>query len=76
MESQDVNCTETWTTRYVLLLWLSIIVKIPFQMSRLDESQSQITVTSRMLEICKVYAVAGDKCRDAAAYLASQFLTR
>lgn len=46
-------------------------------MSRLDDSTSEKrTVTARMFDICKTYAVAGDKCRDAAAYVASQFLTR
>lgn len=53
-------------------------MKIPFHMSRLDDTQdpSAKTVMSRMFDICKTYAVVGDKCRDAAAYLASQFLTR
>lgn len=46
-------------------------------MSRLDDASSgNKTVSQRVFEICKIYAVAGDKCRDAAAYLASQYLTR
>lgn len=45
-------------------------------MSRLDEEHTTKTVMSRMFDICKTYAVVGDKCRDAAAYLSSQFLTR
>ena len=38
LEHQDIKDTDTWETRYCLLLWLSIIVKIPFHMSRLDGS--------------------------------------
>lgn len=34
LQAQDEKNTETWETRYVLLLWLSIIVIIPFNMSR------------------------------------------
>jgi hypothetical protein len=33
---QDPSDINTWPTRYMLLLWLSIIVMIPFHMSRLD----------------------------------------
>lgn len=36
LESQDPNDKETWRSRFVLLLWLSIVVIIPFHMSRLD----------------------------------------
>lgn len=45
-------------------------------MSRLDDNDTKITVSSRLFDICKIYGVTGDKCRDAAAFLASQFLTR
>lgn len=82
LESQDVSDSDTWTTRYVLLLWLSIIVMIPFHMSRLDgfdstsENCVQKTVMCRVLDICKSYAIVTDKCRDGAAYLAARFLTR
>ncbi|KAK5650202.1 hypothetical protein RI129_001231 [Pyrocoelia pectoralis] len=81
LEVQDEEDSETWSTRYVLLLWLSIIVMIPFHMSRLDGFNSssdttQKTVMCRVLDVCKQYAVVPDKCRDAAAYLAARFLTR
>ncbi|KAK9710946.1 Tubulin folding cofactor D C terminal [Popillia japonica] len=81
LESQDAEDSDTWTTRYVLLLWLSIIVMIPFHMSRLDgfdstESNKNKTVMWRVLDVCKIYAIVSDKCRDAAAYLVSKFLTR
>lgn len=45
-------------------------------MTRLDDNETQKTVITRMFDICQTYAVAADKCRDAAAYLSSQFLTR
>ncbi|KAL1132702.1 hypothetical protein AAG570_010654 [Ranatra chinensis] len=38
LEAQDQFDTSTWETRYCLLLWLSIIVKIPFHMSKFDGS--------------------------------------
>lgn len=36
LEAQDPNDKDTWRSRFVLLLWLSIVVIIPFHMSRLD----------------------------------------
>lgn len=80
LESQNPAETETWATRYVLLLWLSIIVMIPFHMSRLDDIESsnenKKTVMERVLTVCQTYALVPDKCQDAAALLVSRFLTR
>lgn len=79
LESQNPNDSETWTTRYILLLWLSIIVIIPFDMSRFDgfvEQSKKQTVMDRILSIIKTYAVVSDKCRDAAAFLSYKFITR
>jgi fucose permease len=36
LESQNPTDNETWQTRYVLLLWMTILVMIPIHMSRLD----------------------------------------
>jgi fucose permease len=41
LESQRPSDQATWQTRYVLLLWLSIIVLIPFHMSRLDSFKAE-----------------------------------
>ncbi|XP_056642378.1 tubulin-specific chaperone D [Diorhabda sublineata] len=80
LEAQTPDDADTWTTRYILLLWLSIIVMIPFHMSRFDgydpKESEKPTVMDRILKIIKIYAVVPDKCRDAAAYLSHQFITR
>lgn len=47
LEEQNVGDTETWETRYCLLLWLSIIVMIPFHMARLDSGAQSKTVMNR-----------------------------
>ncbi|KAG6450914.1 hypothetical protein O3G_MSEX006834 [Manduca sexta] len=85
LEAQDPNDKETWRSRFVLLLWLSIVVIIPFHMSRLDGfapgqpdagSSKKLTVMERILNICKTYALSKDSCAEASAYLASKFLIR
>lgn len=82
IEAQDPNDHETWETRYILLLWLSIVSLIPFDLRRLDSNIQQgdgnvkVRVKDRILSICKTYLTVTDKSRDAASYLMSRFLTR
>ncbi|XP_013138702.1 PREDICTED: tubulin-specific chaperone D [Papilio polytes] len=86
LEAQDPMDKETWRSRLVLLLWLSIGVIIPFHMSRLDGfapdqpgaagSSKKLTVMERIFNMCKIYACSKDSCAEASAYLASKFLTR
>ncbi|XP_064071358.1 tubulin-specific chaperone D [Vanessa tameamea] len=85
LEAQDPNDKETWRSRFVLLLWLSIVVIIPFHMSRLDGfapdqpgagTSKKMTVMERIFNICKTYAMSKDSCAEASAYLASKFLIR
>ena len=75
LQEQDSNDNKSWETRYILLLWLSIIVLIPFNMSRFDSGE-QKPLAERLLALCKRYLATRDKCREAAATLVSTFLTR
>jgi len=75
LQEQDCNDNKTWETRYILLLWLSIIVLIPFNMSRFDSGEQE-PLAERLLVLCKRYLATRDKCREAAATLVSTFLTR
>ncbi|XP_059046099.1 tubulin-specific chaperone D [Achroia grisella] len=85
LEAQNPKDKETWRSRFVLLLWLSIVVIIPFHMSRLDGfvpgqsdagSSKKLTVMEKVFNICKTYALSKDACAEASAYLASKFLIR
>ncbi|XP_076298707.1 tubulin folding cofactor D [Lasioglossum baleicum] len=78
LEKQDPNNVETWETRYVLLVWLSIISKIPFPLSRLETSDvaSEQLITVRILKICKLFCLSKDACAVAAVFLIANFLTR
>lgn len=81
LEMQDKEDCKNWETSYVLLLWMSIIVKIPFHMSRLDsfsqdDSSGQITVMERVLNVCKSYIHGSSYFMIPAAFLTSHFITR
>ncbi|XP_043260310.1 tubulin-specific chaperone D [Colletes gigas] len=78
LEKQDPNDVETWETRYVLLIWLSIISKIPFPLSRLEitDVNSEQSIVVRILKICKLFCLSKDACAVAAVFLIANFLTR
>ncbi|XP_063077112.1 tubulin-specific chaperone D [Engraulis encrasicolus] len=79
---QDPQDSETWETRYMLLLWLSMTCLIPFDLSRLDGNlnsdpgQVRESIMDRILAVAKSYLTVSDKSRDAAAVLVSKFVTR
>ncbi|XP_076234650.1 tubulin folding cofactor D [Calliopsis andreniformis] len=78
LEKQDPNDVETWETRYVLLVWLSIISKIPFPLSRLETSDVNYeeSIIVRILKVCKLFCLSKDACAVAAVFLIANFLTR
>ncbi|XP_011303507.1 tubulin-specific chaperone D [Fopius arisanus] len=79
LERQDPLDPDTWETRYVLLIWLSIISKIPFPLSRLETTEDvepSQTILGRILNLCKQYCVVSGACSKAAVFLISNFLTR
>ncbi|KAL2712079.1 tubulin-specific chaperone D [Vespula squamosa] len=79
LEKQDPNDVDIWETRYVLLIWLSIISKIPFPLSRLETSDTidpEQTIMVRIMKICKLYCLSKDACAVAAVFLIANFLTR
>lgn len=54
---------QTWETRYMLLLWLSIICLIPFDLARFDgnvgaeEVQTRVPTMDRILNVAKVSVI-------------------
>ncbi|XP_010728726.3 tubulin-specific chaperone D [Larimichthys crocea] len=82
LSRQDPTDSETWETRYMLLLWLSMTCLIPFDLYRLDGhlesegSKATVPIMDRILAIAKSYLLVSDSPRDAASVLVSKFMTR
>ena len=77
VEAQDPTSAEHWETRYVLLLWMSVLALVPFDLARFDSgTEGRTPLMERILAIIKTYLAVANKTQDAAAYLASKFLTR
>eukprot|EP00095_Tigriopus_kingsejongensis_P012338 maker-scaffold198_size266703-snap-gene-0.21 protein:Tk12338 transcript:maker-scaffold198_size266703-snap-gene-0.21-mRNA-1 annotation:"tubulin-specific chaperone d" len=67
---------ERWETVYVLLLWLSMLVLIPFDMGRFDSGAEVVSLRRRIDAVTRQYLVATVRAQNAAAMLASKFFTR
>lgn len=53
LSRQDMKDPRTWNTRFMLLIWLSTICTIPFDLSHFNESH-QTAILNRLLDICTV----------------------
>jgi len=84
LHSQDRSDYETWQTRYGLLIWLSILVRVPFDLSSIDSSLQQTddtsesyeTLVTQLVVLGKTYLSDSGATRDAAAIMLGQLLTR
>lgn len=80
LERQETDAAETWETRYMLLLWMSILVLNPFHFSRLDAVEAGDNATlskmERIFRICKNNCRGNDPCSAVAAFLSAKFLVR
>lgn len=66
---------QNWQARYVLLLWLSIVIMIPFDMNLFD-SDNKEPIASRILKTGKYFLLSKDVSQIAAAFMLSKFLSR
>lgn len=53
LKKQNPADSDTWQTRYMLLIWLSIIAMIPFDLNRFDAHKDD-SIMNRILETCLV----------------------
>ncbi|CAG8736301.1 24921_t:CDS:10 [Gigaspora margarita] len=80
MAAQNPQDYTGWETRYVLLIWLSLICMIPFDLKTVDSlavaEENKFPLMNHMIELSKFYLKATGKERDGAAVLLSRLLTR
>eukprot|EP00055_Hartaetosiga_balthica_P001417 m.138335 g.138335 ORF g.138335 m.138335 type:complete len:1230 (-) comp14085_c0_seq1:53-3742(-) len=77
VEAEDPSILTRWKHRYVLLLWLSLISLLPFNISVFDEQDSSGgAIVGRVLAVCQKYLATSDKASDGAAQVAARFFTR
>ncbi|KAK4474745.1 hypothetical protein MN116_001870 [Schistosoma mekongi] len=72
---QDINDSENWETRYVLMLWLSILVMVPFNLEHLD-NLGRKSIVERITNLAELYLSQGERTQEAAAFLLARTVTR
>ncbi len=75
LQCQDRSDSSTWESRYVLLLWLSMLVLIPFDIGTIDSSTTS-TLTCTVVHLCRSYLSDAALTREAAAVCLGSLLTR
>ncbi|XP_050073565.1 tubulin-specific chaperone D [Anopheles maculipalpis] len=77
VEQQNLDDWQNWETRYMGLLWLSLLVLNPFDLSRLDTSEPGCPTTmERIYELCKANCLKDDSCTPVVAFLVARFVIR
>jgi len=77
LAAQDTEDHNGWMVRYVLLLWLSIIVLIPFDLRTVDSGeQGEQGIISKLIEVGKSYLSDTGASRDASAVMLSKLFSR
>ncbi|GLD96043.1 hypothetical protein PINS_up004721 [Pythium insidiosum] len=81
LQSQDRTDHSTWETRYVLLLWLSMLCLVPFDLQTIDSSSigpssTHNSIVASILTLCKEYLADSGAKQLAAAVCLSRLLSR
>lgn len=83
LQSQDRADHSAWETRYVLLLWLSMLCLVPFDLSTIDSSNTSsnsnaasISIVASIVTLCKEYLSDPGATQAAAAVCLSRLLSR
>jgi len=69
----DQQLLSLWYSRYVLCIWLSIIVRVPFNLHSIDSFGDLI---DKILTTVKAYLGRSEKAREGAAVLVSRLFSR
>jgi len=56
LAAQDMKDVFSWQTRYMLLIWLSIVCMVPFDLHKFDltNTSQEDTILNRFLDVCMV----------------------
>jgi hypothetical protein len=77
----ETTMNSFWEAHCTLLLWLSLLVLIPFDLATIDSATGTTTtenetIVQKIVGSCKEFLLNAGLVRDMAAYLLSQLLTR
>lgn len=65
-----------WEIPYILLLWLSIVVLVPFDLSTLEAEDTGVGLLDTVVSVCKEFLADSGRTKDVAAMLLANLLSR
>lgn len=65
-----------WEIPYTLLLWLSIVVLVPFNLSTLEAEDTGLGLLDTVVSVCKEFLADSGRTKDVAAMLLANLLSR
>lgn len=71
----DKRDPDSWFSGYGLLIWLAVVVLVPFPLTTIDSSKTE-DITTRIIETGKSYLGQSSVTRDAAAVMLSRLFSR
>ena len=72
----ETTLNSFWESHCTLLLWLSLLVLIPFDLATIDSGGQGKSIVHKILDTGRVFLRNAGLVRDMSAYLLSQLLTR
>lgn len=76
VELLHFNSEAKYDFTYLLLIWLSQVVLVPFDIETIDSKKSQEILVKRIINICREQLYQAGKTRDASAFLLARLLNR
>lgn len=74
--SEALHASDCWPLRYVVLLWLSLICMIPFDLAKFDESGKDGETAAKIEELANSYIDKAGLERRGASTLLARLYTR
>eukprot|EP00923_Selenidium_pygospionis_P051824 GHVN01089804.1.p1 GENE.GHVN01089804.1~~GHVN01089804.1.p1 ORF type:complete len:225 (+),score=16.97 GHVN01089804.1:39-713(+) len=84
LEAHDANEGHKWEVAYVLLVWMSIIVLVPFELESVDSNEASsrssggatVSLTERLINRCQSYLRTSTKLKDGGAAVLAKLFSR
>ena len=76
--SSDPSCKKFWEIRFIMLLWMSLLCMIPFDLKKIDslKTNDEKPLVERVLDIVKSFIACVGKEYEGASTLGMRLLTR
>lgn len=76
LSKEDTNDKINWQTRFVLTVWLSVVILTPFDLAKFDSNSSETCISDRIYSILMKSLKLHDSCQHVTAFCLAKFFSR